>query len=316
MLELPPQKEILIILIIHEQMKVAARHPKIIWLSIIVLLWQAGCASGPVRYLLPPPPSEEVRAQLGTIGVVSAHFIPKAEFQMPASGGKAGAGRGAALGAKYTILGGLAIASGSGGAGGGIGELAVIVAAIALAPVGALVGAVGGSGLAEPAEKVEEAEGVLKNTLTNLKIQNAMRDYVFEVAQDQTEHTFILLMENGPSTRDEKLSYRSAGSEGIDTVLEISVQAVDLDGAWRVNPPLALIMTVHTRLIRIADDTAIYDSTLEYRSGMRTFTEWAADDAQPLRDELDRAYQILDKKIVDELFLLHLPLESRADGLP
>ena len=34
-------------------------------------------------YALPPPPSEAVREKLGTVGVASAGFLPKAEMRKP-----------------------------------------------------------------------------------------------------------------------------------------------------------------------------------------------------------------------------------------
>ena len=115
--------------------------------------------------------------------------------------------------------------------------------------------------------------------------------------------------EQGPAALNEEVSYRLLAREGIDTILEISVLALGLAGEWGVNSPLAVFMTVRTRLIQVVDDTALYDSTSKYRSTTdkfietHKFTEWAANNAQPFREELVRAYQSLARKIVEELFL-------------
>jgi hypothetical protein len=72
-----------------------------------------------------------------------------------------------------------------------------------------------------------------------------------------------------------------------------------------INPPLPLVVTAHARLVRVADGTELYAAPWTYRSGTRKFVEWAANNAQPLRTELDRAVQTLAETIVEELFLLY-----------
>ncbi len=73
------------------RIRYAARKSIVVWISIFFLMGQVGCALTP-----PPLLSEEVRAQLGTIGVVSARFIPEAQFEAPTSGKGSGAAKGAA----------------------------------------------------------------------------------------------------------------------------------------------------------------------------------------------------------------------------
>jgi hypothetical protein len=67
-------------------------------LATIFLLGQWGCATQP------PGLPAELRAQLGTIGVVSAQYTPAFEFELPAKGWLGGAARGAAGGTKAFIL--------------------------------------------------------------------------------------------------------------------------------------------------------------------------------------------------------------------
>jgi hypothetical protein len=285
------------------------RHPIIIWLSLICFFWQVGCA--PRYNLLPLPPSEKIRAELGTIGVVSARFIPSSEFQMPAKGAASGFRRGAAK--VFGKKGGGASGAGFGGA--AVHPLLAIAFVIAAVTVGAVVGGIEGAATAESVTSVEEAEAALKKAMDVLKIQEGMRDHLLQVAQEQTDYHFVHIDEQGATSPEEEISYSSLAREkNIDTILEISVLFFNLTGEKDVNPPLALVMNVRTRLIRSADDTMLYDSTLEFMSGTRTFTEWAANDAQQFIEELDRAYQSLAEKIVDELFLLYIPLGSKVDG--
>lgn len=65
-------------------------------------------------------------------------------------------------------------------------------------------------------------------------------------------------------------------------------------------------MSTRARLVRVDDGAELYTREWVYRSGTRKFVEWAANNAQPLRDELDRGLQALAEQIVDELFLLYL----------
>lgn len=281
----------------------------------MLLLAPVGCASAP--YMLPPPPSEQVRAQLGTIGVVSAPFVPEAEFQTPARGAASGAGRGVATGAAkgFEFGAGLGCAGGGGGGIGAAGAGIICLGSwLAGGIIGTVVGGLGGAATAEPAATVEEAETALKKALADLNIQEAMQDRVLQVARQQTRHPLVLLTDPSPTTRDEEISYSSLTREGIDTVLEVSVPTLGLAGKWGVNPPLVLVMAVRTRLISVVDDAVLYDSTLEYGGRKLTFTEWAVDEARPFREELGHAYQSLAEKIVEELFLLYdLPLKPRAD---
>lgn len=284
-------------------MSISLRHLMITGLSIVFLLGQVGCATGP--YLLPPPPSELVRGRLGTIGVVSAQFTPRAELPPPAKGGGAGAGRGMATGAgKGAALVGK-LASGCVGEG-----CAIVLLMIPAAIIGGVVGGVAGAASAVPAEAVADAETALKSALADLTIQETLRGHILRIAKARTPHAFVLVTEHGPSAPNGNVSYRSLASQGIDTVLETGVLTLDLVGEWDVNPPLALVMAVRTRLIRVTDDAELYAHTLEYLSGFRTFTDWAADNAQPFRNELSLAYQSLSEKIVEELFLLYLLPEA------
>jgi len=272
-----------------------------IWLSLVFLIGQWGCATAPK----PPPPllSEQVRANLGTIGVATARFSPEAHLEAPTSGKWSGAGKGAAAGFFGSIQGAAQ--------GGGYGGAVVLL----LSPVFAMGGAIYGAIAAESAEKVEAAEATFKKALADLKIQETFRDRVLQVARDQTRHVLVLVPEHGPTAPGGAVEYSFVASQGVDTVLEIGVEKLGLPGGG-INPPLSLIMNAHARLVRATDGMELHARTWIYRSGTRKFVEWAADNAQPLHEELERAYQSLAEQVVDELFLLYLipPISSVGEG--
>jgi len=282
-------------------MHCATRKTIVTALVLLLLIGQWGCATtqGPQ----PPRLSEEVRANLGTIGVVSGRFSQEAHLEAPTSGKWSGAGKGAAAGFFGSIQGAAQ--------GGGYGGAVVLL----LSPVFAMGGAIYGAIAAESAEKVEAAEATFKRALADLKIQETFRNRVLQVARDQTRHVLVLLLEHGPTAPGGAVEYPFVTSQGVDTVLEIGVEKLGLPGGG-INPPLSLIMNAHARLVRATDGMELYARTWIYRSGTRKFVEWAADNAQPLHEELERAYQSLAEQVVDELFLLYLipPISPVGEG--
>lgn len=267
---------------------------------MIALVIQSGCVQFPRN--LPPPPSESVRAGFGTIGVVSAQYLPKSDFQVPAKGWLAGAGRGsanwAAAGASAPLQGG------SGGSGGG--GIVLLALSVAAGTIGGLAGSVVGGANAEPAEKVSGSETVLSNAIASLKTQESLRDRFVQVGQSQTREHLVVLPGLGPASPEEKIDYCFHSEKSIDTVVEIAIDSFGLAGPWDVNPSLAFFMDSQIRVMRTTDCGELYATSLKYRGGERTFCEWAANDARPFYEELDRAYQALAEKITEELFLVYL----------
>ena len=179
-----------------------------------------------------------------------------------------------------------------------------VLGSLFAASIGGLVGGVYGAVAAKPAEKVAEDETVLRQALNKLGMQETMRNHVLEEARNKTNYSFVVLLDEGPTSRGEGNSYRALESKGIDSVLEISMMFLELNGKEAVNPPLALSVTVEVRIIAVPHDFVVYHVPFSYKSQSRFYNEWAMNDAQPIREELDRAYQNLAEQIVDELFLV------------
>jgi hypothetical protein len=169
-----------------------------------------------------------------------------------------------------------------------------------------LIGGIVGAAMAAPAATIDEAEATLRGALAEWNPQEALRDRVVAMAQRQTRYPMVLLPTQDSPAPYAHVDYRSLTGEGVDTVLEVAVHQLALAGAWTPNPPLAVVLTVRTKLVRVVDGKDLYAHTLDYQSAPRKFTEWAANNAQPFRDELDQAYAVLAEKIVEEVFLLYL----------
>ena len=268
-------------------------------LFAVSFLLLSACVQKP--YVLPPPPTETVRAELGTVGLASAQIIFEHEFRTPAKGSGSGAGRGAGLGAGTMIAAGAY----SGGAG--------IILGVLLAPVGAVGGAIYGASAAIPAAEVEAAETTLTKAVAEYDFQEAIRRAVFDEATAQTRHAFLLSAGWNPQADVPAGGDPAPGGEPAHTVLELGISKVALDGPWSINPPLVLVMHLEARLVRMAGGEEIYSQKLTYAGPAHTFTEWAAHDARGFREGLETAIRTLAEKAVEEIFLLYLP-ETAGDA--
>ena len=290
----------------NRRCRVSGNRRRLIVLTVATLvIGLAGCAS----HVRPAPPrlAEEVRPQLETIGIASDDFSPEPKWPTPtrkgATGALKGAGKGFALGLAGGTVGFLGLGACAGGAaqGCGIGLVGAFVAA------GTPVWVVGGA--------IHTAkEGVAEARLIRALDPPRMRETVARVARNQAGQQLIVLP--AASARppvDRVTEYGRLASQGIQTLLEISVINVSMqpvDSSLEKfldpfsNPNLRLAMTVRARLIRLADSRKIvYDHAFDY-SGSSSFraNDWANDDAQSFRNELDRAYETLADEIVQALF--------------
>ncbi len=101
-------------------------------------------------------------------------------------------------------------------------------------------------------------------------------------------------------------------SQGADTALEIHVENAMLAGNGGINPKLALCVEARATLLRSRDGQQLYSCPVQYRSQGRKFTEWAAHDAKPFREELQKCYRDLAAAMVDQLVARGLVPHDRA----
>ena len=296
----PPMNEALI----------TKRRAAVVALVLAVCVGPWGCALSRQRSL--QPPSDEVRAQFNTIGLPAARFLPEANLKAPTSGKGWGAAKGAGYGVAAGAGPGLAIASSVRGCHGGreIGALVcgtVLLFGLGVAAAGGTVGALGGAVYgavtAEPASRISAAESELKSAVVDLNVQETLRDHVLRTGRDRSSLNFVALDDRGPTAVGEPIDYRALASEGVDTVVEVSVPRIRLAGKAGINPPVALFMTARARVIRTADGAELYAETFEYGGGSTyKFLEWAAAGGLAFRQEMDRGTRSLAGDIAQLLF--------------
>ncbi len=86
-------------------------------------------------------------------------------------------------------------------------------------------------------------------------------------------------------------------ARNIDTLAILSV-AHGLGGEQNINPPQALYLRAHVRLIRTRDWSRAGDFVVEYVSDPRRLAAWAANDAQLLRREWETAVQAVEAQVL------------------
>lgn len=249
------------------------RRRPILGLVLLLVAGHSGCASHRL-------PSERVKGQLGTIGVVSGE-VPKVDLQAPSQGkcalATAGA-MGAALGPAAPLI-----------------LLGVVI--------GGLAGAHEAASL-PPADVTRDAETAIRRALdhpeTDLGVLTMLRENVVKAGGERTRYFFTDL-------EGQILPTHRAGSDGLDHTWSDASLEVGVELSLRCvcgRCPLALEAPV--RLVHTPDGRELAESTIEYAGNeYRSFTEWAANDAALLRAELKLATERTAAAIVEELFVLY-----------
>jgi hypothetical protein len=277
------------------------RVKKSIWVVVLIVLSLLfSCATTPKL----KTPTEEFKANLGTIGVVSASFQPEVRLNKPMGKGSAVlhyAGKGAGVGLWAATQGG-----GSAGPAG-------LLVALGLVPVGAAVGSIVGLVKGVPWNEIKEPERALKSYLDTVTFQETMRERFLTVARQEPQSRLVPLDVQGPKTPGEEVAYAFLSESGIDTVLEMSVRKCELFNRDRnrgINPHLYLGLVTDIKLIRVADGKVIYsEKFVDQWSNSLKFSEWAANDAEPFREGLDHAFQYLGGLIANRLSRIQAPVD-------
>lgn len=273
----------------------------------VILLLLVSCATVP-KIKTPP---EEFKANLRTIGVVSASFQPEVCLGKPMGKGTAAlhfAGKGAGIGL-------WAAAQGGGSAG-----PAPFLVALGLVPVGAAIGSIVGLAKGVPWTEIKEPEKSLKSYLATVNFQETMRERFLAEVRKEPRHPFVPLEVQGPKTPHEEVTYAFLSESGIDTILEISVRKCELfnrDKNRGINPHLYLGLVAAIKLIRVADGKVIYsEKFVDQWSNSLKFSDWGANDAESFREGLGHAFQYLTGLMVDRLSRIQTPPEPEPSADP
>ena len=279
----------------------------IIGLCAVFLLGQWGCATQP------PALPEELRAQLGTIGIVSAQYTPEPDFEGYGTGFSdhtSGAWEGLKSGATEGAKAGP-------GVGGSMVEslpadlpfmLLTVLVTTVVATVGAITGGLGGMTMgminpqdSNPRDDQEVVKQALDTYLQKLGMQERIRKEVVAVARMNPSHQVRELDKEGPTEWGQLVSYHQLTEQGLDSIVEVSVLSLGLEGTSGFNPEFSIFMVVRADLRRVADDALLYRARFNYTSPSQPFDEWMATHALAFRMTLDKGYRSLAEQIVAKL---------------
>jgi hypothetical protein len=264
--------------------------------GVALLLFQFGCATA--RPAQPPSVSEDARAQIRTVGIVSAENITDVKIQEPRgkwTGFWSGAGEGA-----LNVMGGMGSAGGN-CQGIGCGLIVIIVAGAAA--VGGIVGGIMGAIQGVPAEEKQKAGEAIETALKDLKIDETLADCILDEGLIRTPHDFMLVEKTGTGSAEKKVTYDREANQGIDTVLEIRAVEFGLMGQSKADPLLSFYMNADIRLIRTADNIELYHYPFKYCSRISPqFSEWGRDNARLFTKEFGLSAQNICEQIVKTLF--------------
>lgn len=274
-------------------------RPVLTGFLLLSLFVHAGCAHKP------PSPADAAPTPAGSIGIVSAKFLPEVVLELPAKGRVDGAVRGAGRGflnwAEVPLRAGAEVLRGCNGKECGYAAIGFLALSAATGTVGAVVGGIQGSIRAIPGKEAERMEKATRY-LADLKIQETMGRRVHDAAADRTEYRILPLPEGGPDAPDNVADYGGFASAGVDSVMEVSVLSVGFKGdRWGRNPPLSVILHVRVRRYRTMGGTMAIQEEKEfrYRSEERSFSEWMEDGAARMDLESRIGYRMLAMEIAD-----------------
>lgn len=266
--------------------------------------WQAAVTAGMVLFLSgclsPPPPRgyvhvfptvpSDVRTTVGHLAVIPTEHSPqfhRTVYRIPEP--LKGAGEGAEYGAGYVAR--LAMQSGP-LVGSPLGMLAMAGATL----IGAGVGAV----QAHSTERVAETESALREAVPLAHAHSELADLV--VTQIRTTSTDIQVERPAGTPTREALQH-----EGFDTVLDVGLPRVWLNGEGKFDPDVTISIEAAARLVRLADGQELWRRTWIWRSEPRSFFDSGENGAQRCREDFARGLKELAFQIRYELFAATKP---------
>jgi hypothetical protein len=268
-------------------------------LSLVIGL--LGCTSTAPKE--PPVLPDELRARLTTVGVAALGTSPDATIAIIPKGPVEGAGAGAKSGAEVGAAPGMLVMHGATGSTPILIPLGAIIA-VAGAVVGAATGVVYGAVAAEPEEKVREAEEIIGEAILKLEVQKTLRDQILETAGLKTKYRFVALPDYNHTESNGETDYLKLNDEEIGVLLETSVLSFGLVKlANTPSPKVGIFIETTIRLVETDSGNILYDDPFTYRSDFYDYFYWSEDEGKRLLEGLDKGYQSLAEKIVQEIFL-------------
>jgi hypothetical protein len=262
---------------------------------VVIAAHLSACATRPV-----PTVSEAQRDRMGAVGVISLASAPQGELVVGTRGTGAGAAQGAAAGA---VVGSqvLPYAWFCGVPGAGVICVPVLLLFAGTVTYGAAVG----GAQAVPEDKAGEIEATLRAVLAEVMQQAKLRSAVVDAAARAGVRGVTEMPAGTVAVVGQTVDYRQLSDPKVDTVLEVGLVSVGLVGRGGADPALMLRIGAVARLVDARSNAELFRGhAFTHESGPRKFSEWGADGARLLKEDLERAYGSIGRSMVDEIFLV------------
>jgi hypothetical protein len=211
-----------------------------------------------------PPPIEPT-------AVVASPYEPAAQLEAVKGSYAEGAVLGAAGGAGIGAMSAKASAGLLCTIGGPLCLIVVVPAAIVGGLVGGVAGAAADAITTDPLGRVQDARGTIDRAVAEMRLTEALAQKTSELA---------------------KLPY---GKDAAPSpTLEIGVSDLEIVAREK---DMALVLHGRARLLQ--NEEAIYERTAEAQTGFRKYQDWAANEAEPLKQAVDQALAELGRALLD-----------------
>jgi len=251
-------------------------------------------------------PTDEDRAQFGDVAV-AVTSDPARPIGAPATGWLAGLGVGTVRGVGSIVLfaayGAGYAAQGARGGGQFAGVVVIFGAAVGAAagvvytPVSMVAGAV----TAPAGDEVEQARLVIRPLSESPVFADRLVSQFVEQSRTLAGREFV-------------------PAERAKTLVELRLESIAGGHTWdwiTLNRPFEIVVVASVRVVRVADGHVIWQATSKVpdspaKAATRTYVEWAADDGEPLRREIDGALTELARRFAQSVFVLRDDGEAPA----
>lgn len=263
----------------------------------IVLVLQYGCANVHKVAKNPQAPNIQTKNTFGKLAIVTTSHTPTLKFQGFARSKNEGSEKGARMQFSSCMndfhCGGQLCAP-------------VILLWPFICGISGVMGGASGGAQALSTEEVQTAETNASAALEAKISQENLRDQV--VTAVQAEGINVVSVSPESSQLAAKLdNYSLLNSKGVDTVLEVVLNDIGIEGTDSIDPPLFIFMTARVRLINTVDNTTIYSTNCVYKGEKYKLKEWSDNQAEKLLHELQIGYVTLGRYIYEGVFLLYQP---------
>jgi hypothetical protein len=261
-----------------------------------------GCASQPARDTY----AEVVTGpQYGIVGVATAQYDPVIDNRIRVRGKGSGAATGAGSGALGCIAG---LAEEGGGYG--------LLVGVFIAPVCAIVGGVAGGVSATPKAELEVKESTLLGEINREKVQAPLRDKALGYLAEMNIAAVSVNHEAGPVSPGKQADYSAIGSQGPDTILEVAIEKVLVEGIGYGDIPINLTLVARSRLISAWGSKVLAEFEHSYQLDEFKLATLGGQNLARFSHELEAGYRRLAENAVDELLLIYRPTNTMLKNVP